>query len=130
MFERRVSFSEKMFFTKHLAVMLKSGIPITDILATLTAQAKSGAFKRILEQVHADISRGKSLEKALSKHPKVFDLLYVSLIRIGEESGTLEGSLAYLTEQLEKESDLRKKVQSAMLYPALERCQQHFDGDS
>jgi type II secretory pathway component PulF len=119
MFKRRVSFGEKMFFTKHLAVMLRSGIPISDVLGTLTAQAKSGAFRNILKQIHEDVSRGKSLESAFSKHEGVFDSLYLSLIRIGEESGTLEESLAYLTEQLEKENDLRKKVRSATLYPAL-----------
>jgi len=115
----RISFSEKMFFTKHLAVMLKSGVPIADVLETLTVQAKSHAFKRILQEVYEDISKGQSLEKAFSKHPKIFDLFYLSLVRVGEESGTLEGSLEYLTEQLEKENDLRKTVQSAMLYPSL-----------
>jgi type II secretory pathway component PulF len=115
----RISFSEKMFFTKHLAVMLKSGIPISDILETLTAQAKSPAFREILEKVCKDASKGQSLEKALSKHPKVFDVFYLSLVRIGEESGTLGESLEFLTEHLEKENNLRKKVQSAMLYPSL-----------
>jgi len=115
----RISFSEKMFFTKHLAVMLKSGIPITDVLDTLITQAKSGAFRKILQQVYEDVSKGQSLEKAFSKHQKVFDPFYLSLVRVGEESGTLEGSLEYLTEQLEKENNLRKTVQSAMLYPSL-----------
>lgn len=115
----RVSFSEKMFFTKHLTVMLKGGIPIVDILEALIVQAKSGAFQKILQQAHDDVLKGQSLEKAFAKHPKVFDLFYISLVRVGEESGTLEESLAYLTEQLEKEHDLRGKVQSAMLYPSL-----------
>lgn len=115
----RISFNEKMFFTKHLTVMLKSGIPITDVLETLIAQAKSEAFKKILQQVYEDVSKGQSLEKAFSKHPKAFNTFYLSLVRVGEESGTLEDSLAYLTEQLERENDLRKKVQSAMLYPSL-----------
>lgn len=119
MLTSRVSFSEKMFFTKHLAVMLKSGIPIADILETLTSQAKSPAFRRVLQQVYKDASKGQSLEKALSKHPKVFDIFYLSLIRVGEESGTLGESLEFLTEHLEKENSLRRKVQSAMLYPSL-----------
>jgi len=118
-FTSRVSFSEKMFFTKHLAVMLKSGIPIDDILETLIAQAKSGAFKKVLQQAYEDVSKGQSLEKAFSKHPKVFDPFYLNLIRVGEESGTLEESLTYLTEQLEREGNLRRKVRSAMLYPSL-----------
>lgn len=119
MFRGRVSSSEKMFFTKHLMVMLKSGIPIADILETLTTQAKSGTFRNILQQVSDDVAKGQSFEKSLSKHPKVFDLFYLSLIRVGEESGTLEESMGYLAELLERESELRKKIQSAMLYPTL-----------
>lgn len=117
--QKKVSFSEKLFFTKHLTVMVKSGIPIAEILWTLMEQAKSGGFKETLQRTHEDVSRGQSLEKAFSKHGNVFDPFYVNLVRVGEESGTLEESLGYLTEQLERENNLRKKVQSAMLYPAL-----------
>ena len=115
----RVSFSEKFFFTKNLAIMLKSGIPISSVIETLAEQAKSGAFKKILNLVKEDVSRGRSLENSLNKFPKVFDGFYLSLIKIGEESGTLEDSLVYLVEQMEKDKDLRQKVQGAMLYPAI-----------
>lgn len=114
-----VSFSEKFFFTKNLAVMLKSGIPIASIVETLGDQAKSGTFKKILLQVKEDVSRGRSLEKSLSSYPKVFDQFYLSLVKVGESSGTLEESLFYLVQQLQKERDLRQKVQGAMLYPAI-----------
>ena len=119
MFGKKVSFGEKLFFTKHLTVMVKSGIPLAEILGTLTDQAKSGAFKNILERVYEDVSRGQSLEKAFSKHGSTFDPFYINLVRVGEESGTLEESMGYLSEQMDKENDLRKKVQSAMLYPSL-----------
>lgn len=119
MFLQRVSFKERFFFTKHLSVMLKSGIPIAEILETLTVQAKSGRFKKILAQITEDVSRGQSLEKALGKHSNVFDPFYLSLIRVGEESGTLEESLFYIVDQMQKEQELRQKVQGAMLYPAI-----------
>ena len=115
----RVSFSEKFFFTKNLAVMLRSGISISEIIETLSTQAKSGTFKKVLFQVGEDVTRGRSLERALGKHPNLFDQFYLSLIRVGEESGTLEESLFYLIGQMEKEQELRKKVQGAMLYPAI-----------
>ncbi len=115
----RVSFSEKFFFTKNLAVMLRSGISISEIIETLSTQAKSGTFKKVLFQVGEDVTRGRSLERALGKHPNLFDQFYLSLIRVGEESGTLEESLFYLIDQMEKEQELRKKVQGAMLYPAI-----------
>ncbi|KKW05793.1 MAG: GspF: general secretion pathway protein F [candidate division CPR1 bacterium GW2011_GWC1_49_13] len=114
-----VSFSEKFFFTKNLTVMLKSGIPISQVVDTLAIQAKSGAFKKILFQVSKDVTRGQSLEKSLRSYPNVFNQFYVSLIKVGEESGTLEDSLVYLVEQMEKEHELREKVRSAMLYPSI-----------
>jgi len=99
--------------------MLKSGIPIASVIETLAEQAKSGAFKKILNQVQVGVSQGKSLGTSLEKYPDVFDRFYLSLIRVGEESGTLEESLVYLVEQMEKEKSLRQKVQGAMLYPAI-----------
>lgn len=114
-----VSFSEKFFFTKNLAVMLKSGIPISEVFGTLEEQAKSGTFKKILKKVKEDVSRGQSLEKGLSPYPKVFDQFYLSLIKVGERSGTLEESLIYLIDQMQKEKELRQKVQGAMLYPLI-----------
>ncbi len=119
MFLNRVSFSEKFFFTKNLVVMLKSGIPISEVIATLVEQSKSATFRKILSQIREDISRGRSLEKSLRQHPQVFDQFYLSLIKVGEESGTLEESLLYLVEQMQKERELRQKVQGAMLYPAI-----------
>lgn len=118
-FAGSVSFKEKFFFTKHLSLMLKSGIPIDDILSTLATQAKGELFRKVLTQVAEDVSRGQSLTKALSKHPRVFSPFYRSLVEVGEESGTLEESLFYLVEQMEKEHTLAQKVQSAMLYPAI-----------
>jgi len=115
----RVSFSEKFFFTKNLTVMIKSGIPISEVVETLATQAKSGGFKKILNQVAEDVSRGRSLEKSLSKYTEVFDQFYLSLIKVGEESGTLEESLLYLVQQMEKDHELRSKVQGAMLYPLI-----------
>lgn len=115
----RVSFLDKLLFTKHLATMIKAGIPITEALDTLVDQAKSKAFKKVLSAVLADVENGQSLAKSLGKYPKVFDQFYISLIEIGEESGTLEENFEFLAKQLAKDYALRKKIQSAMLYPGL-----------
>lgn len=115
----KVSFLDKLLFTKHLAVMIKAGIPITEALATLVDQTKSQAFKKVLSGVLSDVENGQSLAKSLEKFPKVFDEFYVSLVEIGEESGTLEGNLEFLSLQLAKDYSLRKKIQGAMLYPGL-----------
>lgn len=115
----RVSFLEKLLFTKHLATMVKAGIPIAEALDTLVEQAKTRTFKNVLSSVLADIENGQALAKSLGKHPQVFDQFYISLIEVGEESGTLEENLEFLAKQLAKDYNLRKKIQGAMLYPAL-----------
>lgn len=115
----KVSFLDKLFFTKHLSIMLKSGIPLSEILDGLREEARSAAFKKILTGVYNDAQCGKSLEESLAKYPQAFDKLYLSLIKIGERSGNLEKNLTYLSEQLDKENSFKKKIQSAMLYPLL-----------
>lgn len=114
-----ISFVDKLLFTKHLSTMLKAGIPIAESLDTLAKQTRSGSMKRVLQQLLRDVENGQSLAHALTQFPKVFDELYVSLIRVGEESGTLEENCAYLAVQLGKDNALRGKIQGALMYPGL-----------
>lgn len=115
----RVSFQDKLLLTKHLSVMLKSGIPLAEALFTLIEQAKAPQLRRVLQHVLADIENGQSLSHAFERHPKVFSQLYVNLVAIGEESGTLEQNIDFLATQLTKEYNLRKKISGALLYPAV-----------
>jgi type IV pilus assembly protein PilC len=114
-----ISNQEKLLFTKHLDTMIKAGIPINEALVTLVGQAKSKAFKKVIEKVLKDVENGQSLSKSLSKHPNVFNEFYISLIEVGEESGTLESNLDFLAKQMTKDYSLRKKVKGALFYPAL-----------
>lgn len=114
-----VSFLEKLLFTKHLAVMIKSGLVLSESIHTLIEQTKSLTFRNILISLVVDIENGKPLASALSKHPNVFDQFYISLIEVGEESGTLEENLEFLAKQLAKDYSMQKKVKGAMLYPGL-----------
>ncbi len=114
-----IRFLDKVLFTKHLAVMIRSGIPLSEGLEALTTQARSTAFKGVLQEVTKDIINGQQLAKAISKHPNAFSEFYVGLIKVGEESGTLEENLGFLAEQMAKDYSLRKKIQGAMLYPGL-----------
>lgn len=115
----KVSFTDKLLFTKHMSIMIKSGITVSDAIDTLALQAKSNKFNQVLTQVDKDIKNGQTLAKSFLKHPKIFDNLYVSLIDVGEKSGTLEESLNYLANQLSKEYSLHKKIQGALLYPEI-----------
>lgn len=114
-----VSFVEKLLFTKHLLVMSKSGITISDAIEAIASQTKSAKFRKVLESVGRDIRNGQTLAKSLAKHPKIFDQFFCSLVEIGEESGTLDTSLDYLSKQQTQEFTLRKKIQGALLYPAI-----------
>lgn len=118
-FFNRVTFVDKLFFTKHLGVLIKSGIPISDAIVIIRQQSKNPAMQKLLSSVSKSVDNGQPLEKALAKFPKVFDPFYVNLIRIGEESGNLEKNLSYLAEQLKKTYDFNKKVQGALLYPMI-----------
>jgi len=115
----KVTFTDKLLFTKHLSVMTKSAIPITESLDLLAQQTQSTKFKKVLNSVNSDVKNGSSLASALEKHPKVFEKFYTSMVATGEESGTLEENLLFLSKQLSKELSLRKKIQGAMFYPAL-----------
>ena len=115
----RITPLDKMLFTKHLSVMLKSGIPLDEAVSSIRDQTKNPNFKEVLSDLVKELENGQSFEKSLSRHPKVFDKLYLSLVAVGEKSGKLEENLEYLAGQLRKTYEFNKKVSGAMLYPKL-----------
>ncbi|MEX2008213.1 MAG: type II secretion system F family protein [Candidatus Spechtbacterales bacterium] len=114
-----VPLEEKMIFSRNLSVMLSSGIQLTRALTVLTKQVKSKRFKRVVQLVTQDIERGTRFHEALRKHPDVFDLLYVSMVEAGETAGNLDDSLNILSDQMEKEHELRSRIRGAMMYPSV-----------
>lgn len=114
-----ISQVEKLFFTRHLAVMLKSGISLGEAVSLLSEQTTHAQFKKIITDVQKAIDNGKTLHEALSVHPEAFDPLYIRLIAVGEDSGNLQRNLEYLSVQLRKQYDFEKKVRGALLYPAV-----------
>lgn len=115
----RIKFIDKLLFTKHLAMMVKSGITLSEAIDTIASQTPSQKFRKVLTAISDDIKNGNSFPLALKKHPKVFNQFYVTLTEVGEESGTLDENLKYLSDQLAKEYALKKKIQGALLYPAI-----------
>ncbi len=118
-FINRVSFVDKLLFTKHLATMIKAGVPIAESLESLRDQSKSGTLRSVLQEVHKDVVNGLSLTEAFLKFPHIFSQFYISMVQVGEEGGTLEESLQFLAKQLSKDYALRQKIKGAMMYPAL-----------
>lgn len=103
---------------KHLSVMLKSGLTITEALS-IALDGSHGRFKKIMAGVLNSVEAGNPFSQALSAYPRVFSNLFISAIYAGESSGTLEENLENLAEQLKKEKELRSKIKGAMVYPIL-----------
>jgi type II secretory pathway component PulF len=121
-FSRGVSLTEKMLFTRNLQIMIAAGIALPKALTILSNQMKSKKMKSALLEVENEIIKGKSFADSLAKHPNIFNKFFVSIIKVGEESGTLEESLKVLTRQMEREHELRSKIIGAMVYPAVIIC--------
>jgi len=111
-----VSTLEKALFAKYLSVIIKAGLTLVEALDISRDQAK-GKFKRILNDVFDYVSRGHMLAEALERHSKIFPNIYINLIKAGEASGTLAENLKHLSDQVEKDLVIRRKVKSAMMYP-------------
>ena len=114
-----ISFLEKVIFFKHLSLMLRAGLTVAESLEILIEQTSSRRFRFVVESMHNDVMAGESFAQALLKFPKVFAPYMINVIAAGELAGTLEGNLTHLADQLTKENELRSRVKSAMLYPAV-----------
>lgn len=114
-----VSSKEKMIFARNLRVMIGAGIPLPKTLDTLSHQIKSKALIKALLEIKNEVTRGKSFSESLSGHPRIFSEFFINMVKVGEESGTLENNMAILVRQMEREQELKAKIQSAIMYPAV-----------
>jgi type IV pilus assembly protein PilC len=115
---RRVPMRDLAVFSRQFATLIQSGMPMLRALHTLEDQSENEVLKHAIAETRNDIEAGSSLAQALERHPKVFDKLYISLVRSGESSGQLESALDRIAYQLEKLDALRRQIRSAMMYPA------------
>jgi type IV pilus assembly protein PilC len=106
-------------FTRQFATMIDAGLPLVQCLEILGAQSDNKTLGKTLETIRADVEGGASYAEALSKHPKIFDELYVNMVHAGETGGILDTILARLSAYMEKAIALKKKVKTAMVYPAV-----------
>ncbi len=118
-FRRGPTTRDKIFFTRQLSVLLKAGVPLLPALELLVEQS-SGSLRAIVIQLKDDIKEGSSLANALAKFPKIFDSVYIQLVRAGEASGRLEIILDRLTRYLERREEIVKKVRGALSYPLIQ----------
>ena len=110
---------EIAFFSRQLATMMKSGVPIVTSLEIIEGGQKNVRMKKMVEQIRFDIESGSSLSEAISKHPVQFDELYRNLVKAGESAGVLETVLDTIASYKENIESLKGKIKKALFYPAV-----------
>ena len=115
----RFSIKDQVFFAKRLSFLVHASVPMLDSLYILQRQTKSKLKRQMFDHIIEDVKNGQFLASSLAKFSKVFGNFAISIIRTGETSGTLDESLVYLAEELEKKQQLQRKVFGALIYPAL-----------
>jgi type IV pilus assembly protein PilC len=115
----RISTKQLCIFTRQLSTLQDAGLPILRSLKILHGQCKPGVLKNSLDDIVEDIESGSTLSEACAKHPKAFDRLYCNMIKAGEAGGALEAILQRLADFKEKSQSLKRRIKSAMVYPAV-----------
>ncbi len=116
---KRIKLNDMVIFSRQLATMLDSGVPLLKSLEVILQQVESKKLADCLSHIKMDLERGMSFSLCLSRHPKVFNQFWVSLVEVGEASGTLPVILERLANYLEEKAAFQSKVLSAILYPAV-----------
>jgi len=114
----RINTQDKVNFTRQLSTMINAGLTITESLSILELQA-SPAMGNLITEVLRQVESGVTLADALERHTSVFDQIYIALIKSGETAGVLDKVLARLADNLEKQSEFRRKIKGAMVYPII-----------
>jgi type II secretory pathway component PulF len=120
--QRRPKLQELAIFTQQLSNLLKSGMPLTVALNSLTHLGSKGISAEVSKQLKQDVMEGKSLSDAMAKQPIVFSDLYVNMVRAGEQSGALQDVLKRLADHYERFAEVQSKFKSALAYPTVVAC--------
>ncbi len=117
--KKNIKQDDIILFVRQFATMIEAGLPLLQCLQTLEDQAEVGRFRETLHLLVEDVTRGRSFSEGLANHPKVFDKLFVNLVRAGETGGFLAEILERLATYMESASALKRKVKAAMMYPLI-----------
>ncbi len=117
-FAPRVGADDIVVLTRNFGVMIEAGVPIVECLQVLTDQTGNPAVRQAVQKVRLDVSNGMALAAALSKHPRLFDTVFVRMVAAGEAGGVLPQILARLALFIERSARLKRTVKTAMIYPS------------
>ena len=118
-FGNRVSIKDQVIFFKRLSMMLRAQMPIVTALSMIETEVSKGSLTKITSTVIASISSGQTLGNALTPYKHIFGYFCLSIVAVGERSGTLPESLDYIAVELKKKHELRKQILGALIYPAI-----------
>jgi type IV pilus assembly protein PilC len=104
-------------FARQFSTMINAGLSLTKCLSILSGQTESVALKQVIAQLGKDVESGQSLSDSLAKHPKIFEPLFINMVRAGETGGVLDDVLMRVADHLETDLALKAKIKSAMTYP-------------
>jgi MSHA biogenesis protein MshG len=111
--------ADLVLFTRQMYTITKSGLPLLRGLRGLSASTQNAVLREALEDVLSSLEAGRDLATSFARHPKIFPTLYVSIVRVGEQTGTLEKSFQRLGEYLLQDQDMQDRMKSAMRYPII-----------
>lgn len=112
-----ISTSEKATFCRFLATMLRAGLPLPEAIDIIKGETKNKKLRKVLTDISFEVRKGKTISSVMSKYKKDFDPVFLTMVKAGEESGTMEKSFDYLAKQLTMTYELIQKVKGAMMYP-------------
>ncbi len=114
-----ISSKEVLEFTRHLSVMLGAGVTIFEAIKFLQAQSKNKVFQARLNAIIESLNNGQSLSNSMRRFPKIFPAIYVNIIQVGEESGSLPETMTDLADHMEESDKFRSRVKGALIYPKI-----------
>lgn len=115
----KVSTVDKANLCRYLSTMINAGLPLSEALDTISRDAHNPTLKKLLQDTQNRLNQGESLSDAFARYPQIFGKIFITIVRAGDQSGSLQQSFKYLEEQLMASHELSQKVKGALIYPAV-----------
>lgn len=118
-FRKSIKVHELITFARNLGSMIEAGLSVSRALTVMERQTTNASLKTVLNNLNTEISQGKTLSDSMAKTPKIFNTLFIAMVKAGEESGTLANSLKTIALQMDRSYVLQKKIKGALMYPSV-----------
>jgi len=117
--KKKIQVEDVLIFSKQFATMVKAGLPILQVLSMLRDQLENPSLKEVIEDIRRSLEGGVTLSKCFEKYPKLFDNVFINMVKAGEASGKLDTFLLKIVDSLEKKEKIKKKIKGALMYPSI-----------